>query len=434
MSSFPIETSAEEAIKIVRPGHRIFIGQALGEPLVLAEALYESRDNLTNIEIIGGSWSGKCKYASKEVKGRFRVLSFMQKFNMLESVQDGIADYIPAKISNIHQLFEKTGPLPIDVALIQVSPPDDNGYCSLGIGVLYALDAALNARHVIAEVNDQMPRTLGNCSIHISKINYIVHSSRPLPEYPLAKIGEKEKKIGEYIANIMPDGATFETGIGAIPSAILASLSEKSDLGIHSGMVSDGIIPLVEKGIINNLQKPIDKGRIVTSMLAGSHHLYHYAHENPVFKFYPSSYTHDIEVIKKLPRFVSINSAIEVDLTGQVNAETVNGIQIAGVGGQADWVRGALSSHEGRSIIALTSTAQKGTKSKIVPYLGYASAVTTPRYDVDFVVTEYGIAFLKGKSLMQRAEAMSEIAHPDFRDQLLKTYKEVFKRRRISAA
>lgn len=434
MNAFPVETSAQEAMKAIRPGYRIFIGQALGEPLVLAEALYESRDRLTNIEIVGSSWAHQCKYAGKEVKGHFRLLSFMLKPNILESVQEGIADYIPAKISNIHQYFKRSGPLPLDVALIQVSPPDDNGYCSLGIGVLYALDAALNARYVIAEVNDQMPRTLGKCSIHVSKIKYMVHSSRPLPEYSLPKIGEKEEKIGQYVASIMPDGATFEIGMGAIPSAILASLFGKSNLGVHSGMVTDGIIPLIEKGIVNNLQKSIDKGRVVTSMLAGSHHLYRYAHENHVFKFYPNSYTNDIAVISKLSRFVSINSAIEVDLTGQVNAETVGGIQISGVGGQADWVRGSLSSPGGVSIVALTSTAQKGTKSKIVPYLDQASVVTTPRYDVDFVVTEYGVAGLEGKSLMQRAEAISKIAHPDFQDQLLKTYKEVQKKRCIPNA
>ena len=252
MDSRPIETDAEEAIKILRPGYRIFIGQALAEPFILTEALYENRDSLTNIEIVGTSWANECKYASKDVKGHFRFLTFMLKPNMLESLKEGITDYIPAKISNIHQLFQKNGPLPLDIALIQVSPPDNNGYCSLGIGVLYALDAALNARYVIAEVNDQMPRTLGNCSIHISKISYMVHSSRPLPQYFLPKIAEREKKIGEYVAKIVPDGATFEIGMGAIPSAILESLFDKSDLGIHSGMITDGIIPLVEKGIINN--------------------------------------------------------------------------------------------------------------------------------------------------------------------------------------
>lgn len=424
MSSHPIEVRAEEAIKIIKPGDRIFIDQAMGEPLTLADALYEAREELTDVEIIGGPWVGECKYIRKEVKGHFRLLTFLVRPNMREAIQEGIADYIPAKLSDVHHFFRSDGPLPLDVALIGVAPPDKNGNCSLGIAINYALDAALQARLVIAEVNEEMPRTLGDCSLPLSRIHYLVHSSRPLLEYPLPTIGEKEKRIGENVASLIPNGASIEIGIGGIPSAILASLYDKSDLGVHSGMISDEIISLVEKGVITNLEKPINKGKIVTAMLAGSRKLYRYAHENPLFEFYPYRYTHDLHLIAKLPKFISINSAVEIDLSGQVNAETLGGVQIAGVGGQADWVRGAAISRGGMSIIALDSTAARGTRSRIVPCLDPRSAITTPRYDVDFVVTEYGIADLRGKSLKQRAEAIIPVAHPDFRDLLKEQYKK----------
>ena len=424
VSSHPIEVKAEEAIKIIKPGHRIFIDQAMGEPLTLADALYDAREELRDVEIIGGPWVGECKYIRKEVKGHFRLLTFMVRPNMKEAFQEGIVDYIPAKLSDVHQFFRSDGPLPLDVALIGVAPPDDQGNCSLGIAINYALDAALQARWVIAEVNEQMPRTLGDCSLPLSRIHSLVPSSRPLLEYPLPKIREKEKRIGENVASLIPNGATLEIGMGGIPSAILAALYYKTDLGIHSGMISDEIIPLVEKGVITNLEKPVNRGKIVTAMLAGSDKLYRYAHENPLFEFYPYRYTHDVQRIAKLPKFISINSAVEVDLSGQVNAETLHGTQIAAVGGQADWVRGAAISPGGISIIALDSTAARGTQSRIVHRLDPGSAVTTPRYDIDFVVTEHGIAGLRGKSLSQRAKSLMAIAHPDFRDRLAREYYE----------
>lgn len=412
------KTTPQKAVQAVQSGHRVLLGTCCGEPQTLVEALIADRERLKQVELVTMLLGSRCEYSLPGMEGHFRLHTFRGERVVREAIRDGRADFVPCHLSEIPRLFTD-GILPIDVALVQVSPPDSFGYCSFGISVDFTKPGAEEAGIIIAEVNDQMPRTLGDTFIHVSELDYIVETSRPLLILPPPNIGEVEQAIARYVAEMIPDGSTLQLGVGAIPDAILRFLTGKKDLGIHSGMLSDGIIDLVDAGIITNRCKNLNKGKMVVTVLMGTENLYRFADNNPFLEMYPVTYTHDILVLGELENLVSINSALQVDLTGQINAEVAGGFQISGVGGQMDFVRGAARSPGGKSIIAIPSTAGEGRYSRIVPRLEPEAAVTTTRSDVQYVVTEYGVAELRGKSLRQRGEALAAIAHPRFRDQLL---------------
>ena len=394
------------------------MGQTCGEPQTLGEALIADKNRLRGLDVISGALWGGHKWAAKGMEDFFRITAFLVTSDTRDAVKAGKAHFVPARSSEVPAFFEPGGILRPDVALIQVTPPNSEGVCSLGASVAFTLPAALNAKTVIAEMNDQTPWTYGQGMLHISKLHYVVESSRPLMPYVPSQCGAEEKKVAEYVAELVPDAATIEVGIGAISEAILAALSRKRDLGFHAGMITDGVVDLMQQGVLNCSRKTIDKGKVVCGLLTGTRKLFDYADHNPKIELRTADYTHDPRVMAQLDNFIAINAAVEIDITGQVNAESVGDTQLSGVGGQADFVRGALFSRGGKSIIAMTSTAQGGKASRIVPQLAKGAAVTTPRYDVQYVVTEYGTADLRGKSLPQRAQALISIAHPSFRDEL----------------
>lgn len=414
----PIPITAEQAAALVEPGSRVLVGEACGEPQTLVGALVSAREHLRGTRIVGGMVVEGCGYIGQGLEDFFEITTLQLSSLTRDLVRRGRARSLPVSRSQMSRLFQPGGPLPLDAALVQVAPPDSEGYCSLGVSVGCDLEAALAARRVIAEVNPTMPRTLGNSRLPLSRLDHIVETSRPLLSYRQARLGDTERQVGEMAARLIPDGATLQLGIGTIPEAILTCLYRKRDLGIHSGMATDAVVELMEQGVVTNARKTIDSGVTVTGLLLGSPRLYRFAHDNPRLGLYPVTYTHNARVIARIDNFVALNTAIEIDLWGQVNAETVDGMQLSNVGGQADFVRGAQMSPGGRSIIALTSTARGGKQSRIVPRLKTGNAVTTPRYDVQYVVTEYGITELWGKTLEERARALIAIAHPYFRGEL----------------
>lgn len=337
-------------------------------------------------------------------------------------MNEGRADYIPCFFSELPKLFRQ-GQLPVDTAMIMVSPPDEHGYMSYGLSVDYTLQAAQSARTVVAEVNPKMPRTMGSY-IHVSEVDYIVETDYEPIEIPLPKITDVEEKIGANVATLVPDRANLQLGIGAIPDAVLHFLTEKKDLGIHSEMFSDGVVTLFEKGVVTNKYNNLNPGKFVATFLMGTRRLYDFVHNNPAVVMKPVDYTNNVLVAGHLENLISINSALEVDLFGQVCADMIGPKQFSAVGGQVDFVRSATHSEGGKSIIAFPSTGKGGTISRIVPRLKEGACVTTSRYDVDYIVTEYGVAALKGKSNTQRAEALIAVAHPDFREELAAAMKE----------
>lgn len=413
----PKWATAQEAIGTIRPDELVFIGEICGEPQTLAEALIEDRQRLSGLRIIESRRIAGSPFISHQ--DSFHITSVQVPTDMREAVADRKVDFLVFKLSESEGLFSS---LPLDVALIQVSPPDNEGYCSLGVAVGFTLYAALNARRVIAEVNQQMPRTCGRNLLHLTQLDYLVESSRPLLEYPVGRIGPEEMEVGKHVAELIPDGATICTGVGAVPEATLLALKDKRHIGVHSGMITEGFIDLIERGVITNQMKNIDVGKTITALVTGSERLFRFVHNNPQVEVHPYGYTHDIKILERLNSFTGVNSAIEIDLTGQVNAETLGGNQLSAVGGQADFTRGAALSSGGKSIIALTSATRGGQISKIVPEFREGTVVTTPRYDTEYVVTEYGIAYLKGKTTSQRAEALISIAHPKFREQLSRAW------------
>lgn len=416
--------SAEEALGVVKSGQRIFIHSVFAAPSVLVQALANRSNELKDIEIVHIHTEGEAPYAVSGMEDSFRTNALFVGANMRKAVQEGRADYLPVFLSECPSLFRK-GILPIDIALISVSPPDLHGYCSLGVSVDTSKAAADSAKIVIAQVNRFLPRTHGDGMIHVSKIHSFVEGHIPLLEAGNFEISPVEQKIGEHIASLVEDGATLQMGIGAIPNAVLSCLGNHKDLGIHTEMFSDGVIPLVEKGVVNGSKKRTHTGKIVTGFVMGTRKLYDFVHDNPETIFLDIGYINDTANIRRNPKVTAINSAIEVDLTGQICADSIGTRQYSGVGGQMDFIRGASLSEGGKPIIALPSTTSKG-ESRIASILKPGASVTTTRAHVHYVVTEYGAVDLYGKNLRQRAKALIELAHPSHRDSLSKSAKERF--------
>lgn len=409
--------SPEQAVSVVRPGHRVFVGSGAGEPQTLVEALSE-RPGLSDTEIVHILTLGVATYAEPRFGDRFRHNAYFIGPNVREAVNQGRADYTPIFLSEIPRLF-RSGRTVLDVAMISVSPPDRHGYCSYGVSTDIVKSAAESARLVVAEVNEQMPRVLGDCFIHVKDIDYVVASDRPVLEAAPAEPDEMAKRIGRHIAKLVVDGATLQLGIGTIPDAVLQFLTDFKGLGVHTEMFSDGIIPLVEQGVIDNSQKTLHRGKIIASFIMGSRRLYDFVDNNPLVEFHPTEYTNDPFIIAQNDKMISINSAIEVDLTGQICSDSLGEMFYSGIGGQVDFTRGASRSRGGRPIIALPSTTEDGTVSRIVPLLKSGAGVVTSRGDAHYVVTEYGAAYLHGKTVRERALALIHVAHPKFRPWLL---------------
>jgi 4-hydroxybutyrate CoA-transferase len=409
--------SAEYAVTKIISGNRVVLGHAAGQPSVLSDAMVANKENYRDVEIVHMGTMGKGDYAKEGMEEYFKVNSIFVAENTMDAVTSGRGDYTPCFFHQLPELF-KNGQMPVDVALIQVSEPDEHGCCSFGVSNDYTKPAAESAKIVVAEVNKEMPRTLGDSFIHVSDIDYIVEVSHPIFELKPPKIGSVEKAIGKNCAELIEDGSTLQLGIGSIPDAALLFLKDKKDLGIHSEMISDGVVDLVEAGVITNKRKSIHPGKSIVTFLMGTKRLYDYANNNPNVELHPVNYVNSPSVIMQNSKMVSINSCVQVDLMGQVCSESLGLKQISGVGGQVDFIRGSSMCPDGKSIIAIPSTAAKGKVSRIVPFLDKGAAVTTSRNDVDYIVTEYGIAQLKGKTLKARASALINIAHPDFRDAL----------------
>jgi 4-hydroxybutyrate CoA-transferase len=408
---------ARQALQCVRSGNRVWIEPGCATPTPLVEALVGRAAELRDVEVVHMMTLGEAPYTRSEFKGRFRHNGLFLGGNVREAVQQGRADYTPIFLSEIEALFT-SGAMPLDAVLMQVSPPDAHGFVSLGTSVDCTLTAARCARYVIAEVNQQMPRTLGDCFLHISKLTAMVETSRPLLELQPEPYTGLQHRIARNVASLIPDGATLQIGIGGIPDAVFQCLSDRRDLGIHSEMCSDGVIPLIDCGVINGERKTLHRGKLVMGFVLGTRRLFQFIHENPLFEFRPICYTNDPFVIAQNDNMVAINSALEVDLTGQICSDSLGSKPYSGVGGQVDFMRGAARAKWGKPIIALPSTAKNGTVSRIVPTLTPGAGVVTSRADVHYVVTEHGVAYLHGKTVRQRAEALIAIAEPTFQEEL----------------
>lgn len=419
----------EAAVERIRPGQRVFIGTGCAEPLALVRAMTRRAKELPDTEIVHLLTYGDAPYAHREMTEFFRVNSFFIAENVRGIIQEGLGNYTPIFLSDIPRLFS-SGQLQLDAALIQVSPPDENGMCSLGVSVDIVKSATENAGLVIAQVNPAMPRTHGDTLLHVYNIDVLTPCEEPLIEVPPAVLDERTRRIGEHVASLVENGSTLELGIGKIPHAVLHCLQDKQDLGIHTEMLTDDIIELVESGVITGTRKSVDRNRIVASFCLGTRRLFDYVHDNPLFSFHPTEYVNDPMVIAKQHRMVAINVALEVDLTGQVCSDSLGSLFFSGVGGQVDFNRGAARSPGGKAIIALPSTAKDGTISRIVTQLSPGAGVVTSRADVHYVVTDYGVAYLHGKSVRERALALICIAHPDFRAKL---FREAVEKRYLSA-
>lgn len=415
--------SAEEAVRVIKSGNRVYVHPGCAVPDVLVDAMSSRYRELEDVEVIHLLTVGDCQYSKPEMEGHFRHNALFIGKNVRKAVNDGRADFTPIFLSEVCQLFTKNY-LPLDVSLIQVSPPDKHGFCSFGVGIESTKCAAELSKVVIAQVNQQMPRTLGDSFIHVDKLTHCVEVNVPLKELPQinGEVSEADleiyRHIGSNIAGLIEDGSTLQLGIGAIPDAVLQFLHEKSDLGVHTEMFSDGIMKLVEEGVITNERKTLHVGKIVASFVLGTKPLFDFLDNDPFIEFHPSIYVNDPFVIAKNDKMVAINSAIEIDLTGQVCADSIGKEFFSGFGGQLDFIRGASRSRRGKPIIALPSTAKDGELSRIVTTLAPGAGVTTTRGDVHYVVTEFGVANLYGKTVRQRAHELINIAHPDFRSEL----------------
>ncbi len=415
--------SAEEALSELKNGDRIFIGSGCAQPQHLVQALADRVSTLYDVEIMHILTVGQAPYTDERFSGHVRHNAFFIGPNVRAAVDRGDADFTPANLSEIPGLM-RDGTVPIDWTLIQVSPPDRHGYCSLGVSVDVVRAAVDACRHIVAQVNPCMPRTHGASTISVRDIEYFVECEEPLLELEVGEIDEVAQRIGQYAASLIEDGATLQAGIGAIPNAALELLHDRKDLGVHTEMFSDALVDLIASGAVTGRRKTIHPGKVVTSFAMGTRRLFDLVDDNPFFEFMPSEYVNDPSIISQNDQMVSINSALQVDLTGQVCADSIGTRIFSGIGGQVDFVRGSVRSNGGRSIIALRSTAQQGKTSRIAPVLSEGAGVVTTRADVHYVVTEYGIAELRGRSIRERAMALISVAHPDFRDELLERARE----------
>jgi 4-hydroxybutyrate CoA-transferase len=407
----------EEGLRCVQSGMRVYIQPGCAEPETLVEALMHRAPDVYDVEIVHMMTLGAAPYVAPEMAGHFRHNAVFIGANVRDAINDGRADYTPIYLSEIEELFE-SGAMPIDVALIEVSPPDSHGFCSFGIGVDTTLTAAKCARFVVAQANDQMPRTYGDSFIHVNDIDAIVESSRPLCAMKPAQITDMHVAIARNVAGLIEDGAVLQTGIGGIPDAVLPFLADRKDLGIHSELVSDGVVSLIETGVITGARKNFKPRKIIVGFALGSKKLFDFVDNNPIFEFHPTSWVNDPIFIARNDNMVAINSALQVDLTGQVCSDSIGNQFYSGIGGQVDFLRGASRSKGGKAIIAISSVAKNGAISRIVPTLSPGAGVVTSRGLIRYVVTEYGVAYLHGKSIRERAQALIEIAHPKFREEL----------------
>ena len=410
-------TTPENALSVVRSGQRVYVHNGCAEPEILINALVQRASELRDVEIVHMATFGRAAYAEPRYEGHFRLRAMFLGANVRQAVQEGRADYTPIFLSEIEGLIA-SGALPIDVALLQCAPPDRHGNLSLGPSVDITHTVVEHARHVIVEINDQVPRTLGDSFIHVSRVHTFTEASHPLVEYRSHPVTDVHRAIARRVANLIPDGAVLQTGIGGLPEAMLGMLGDHRNLGIHSEMVPDGVVDLMEAGVIDNARKSLHPGKAVAGFALGSRRLFDFLNDNPIFEFRRTSYVNDPWVIAQNDRMVAINSAIEVDLTGQVCSDSMGCLPFSGIGGQVDFIRGAAHSKGGLPIIALPSTAKDGAISRIVPTLRPGAGAVTSRGDVHWVITEHGAANLHGKCLRERAEAMIAIADPQFREEL----------------
>lgn len=416
--------TAEDAVRNIKSHQRLFLTGNCSVPQKLLAALVDYAPNLKDLEICQALTVGPADYVKPEMQGHLRVNTMFISSNIRKAVHEGRVDFTPVLLSEFPLLFKRKI-LPVDVALIHVSPPDEHGFCSFGIEVGLTKSVAESATMIIAEVNQQMPRTLGDSFIHVSRLNYMVPTDYELPELPMADEENAEiyEKIASYVAELIPDGATMQMGIGAIPDAVLKHLFTKKDLGVHTEMFSDGVIDLVEAGVLTNSRKTLHPGKIIAGFILGTRRLYKWVDDNPLIELHPTEYVNDPFIIAQNERMVAINSAIEVDLTGQVCADSIGHRLFSGVGGQLDFIYGSSRSKGGVPVIALPSTAKDF--SRIVPTLKPGAGVVTTRNHVHYIITEYGIADLYGKTIRQRAQALINIAHPRFREELTRQAKEL---------
>ncbi|MDR3294277.1 MAG: 4-hydroxybutyrate CoA-transferase [Clostridiales Family XIII bacterium] len=420
--------TADEAVKNIHSGDTVLMGHCVGEPAALTDAMVANADRYENIEIRHMVSLGKGGYAAPGMEKHFRVNPMFASANIRAALAEGRADFSPAFFHEVPKLLREKK-LTLDVLLCQVTPPDAYGYCNLGTSVDYTLQGTKTARTVIAQVNDQVPWTYGEGCVHVSELDHIVEANTPLFEVPPPEIGDVEKAIGEHCASLVEDGSTLQLGIGGIPDAVMLFLKNKKDLGVHSEMIADGTLALYESGVITNKMKSMNQGRMTVTFLMGTRKLYDFVHKNPAIEVKPVDYVNHPIIISQQYKMISINSAIQVDLQGQVNAEAMGLRQFSGVGGQVDFIRGVSMSEGGKAIIAMPSVTVKkdGTKiSKIVPFLDHGAPITTSRNDIDYVVTEYGIAPMKGQSLRQRARNLIQISHPDAKDGLVEEFEKRF--------
>lgn len=414
--------TAAAAMKLIKSGDSIFIGTGCGQPQHLVNALVEHSGHLYDAHIIGLLTVGAAPYADERFREKFKMNSFFIADNVRDALKKGIGDYTPIFLSEIPHEFE-TGRIPIDVALISVTEPDAGGLCSLGVSVDIVKSAAANAKYVVAQVNRKMPRTFGDSFVHISTIDMLVAHDEEIVEIPVPEPDETLRRIGQNVARLIEDGSTIECGIGRIPQALAEFLKDKKDLGIHTEMFSDWIIDLIECGAVTGAKKTLNRGKVVASFCMGSKRLYEYINNNPFFEFYPTEYVNDPYIISQHEKMAGINVGLEIDLTGQVCSDSLGYEFYSGIGGQVDFIRGASRSRGGKAIIAMPSTAKNGEVSRIVPHLTEGAGVVTTRGDVHYVVTEYGIAYLHGKSIRERVLALVNIAHPKFRAGLIQAAK-----------
>lgn len=429
-------STADEAVRDIKSGDRVYVHGASAFPQTLIDALVRRADtarDLSDVEIIHLHTNGRAPYVEERYAGVFHHRALFVGPNVREAVDSGRASYVPIFLSDVPDLF-RNGHLPVDVVLLNLSPPDEHGYCSCGTSVDCTLAAAEAASVRIAQINPQVPRTLGDSFIHVSQLTHLVPVDEPLFEIKPVASTPEYAAIAQHVAGLIPDGATLQLGIGGIPDAVLKALKGHRDLGVHTEVLSDGILDLVERGVVTGERKTLNKGKIVAAFLNGSHRLYRFADNNPMLEMRPADYTNNTSVIVRLDTMMAINSAIEVDLTGQVCAESIGPKIYSGVGGQMDFMRGAALSRGGKPIIALSATARDGSISRIVPVLRAGAGVTTSRAHVHYVATEYGVVNLHGLDLEERARALISLAHPDFRDELDRAAYELCLERRSGSA